>query len=110
MTWSVALRRSVRGRMPWRLRRRRAGHGNLNPVLQLDLARGHDLLTGLQPAADRDLVVPARPGLDRRAHRLEDRLALGVLAVLTDHIDAVAIERVLDCGLRHHHCTRLWRQ
>ena len=67
--------------------------------------------------ADVDLAVSGDGIASQRQRRfevarvlLEDRLAGGVLAVLADHIDAVAIERVVDRGFGQHRDVGLGRQ
>src|ERR1051326_8034530 len=70
---------SLRGRGCRGLRRRIAADDDRRAVLQLDLAGGDDLVAGLYSRQDRDVVGPARPGLDRSAEGLELRLAVGIL-------------------------------
>src|ERR1700751_3679232 len=58
---------------------------------------------GFGAVEDRYVVAPPCSGFYRGAHRLEDRVPLGVLAVLADHVNTVAVERIVDGGLRQPH-------
>src|SRR6516162_5464169 len=102
--------KSVLSQSRWRLWRGIAADRDLRSVLDFDLTRGDDLLARFDTLEDSHLPADPRPGFDRSAHRLEDRLAIGVLAVLANHIDAIAVERVIDGGLRQHHDIGLQRQ
>jgi len=106
----VASGPSIRRWVSGRLRRRRPGDGDLDAVLELYLTGGDNPQPRLQSVDDRHLAVPARSGLDRGANRFEDRFSLPVRAVLSDHIDAVAVERVVDRGLGEDDHVRLRRQ
>ena len=82
--------------------RRLAGDDDRRAVLQFDLAGRDDRVARLDAGQHRDLAVPALAGLDRGAERLQQRLAVGVRAVLAHDIDAVAVQRVIDRGLGQH--------
>src|SRR5262245_4554239 len=69
-------------------------------VAQLEHPRGHDLLAGLEPREDRDLVAAAGPDLDELlAHALVGLAAVLVLQ-LRDDEDRVAVGSVIDRGRR----------
>src|SRR5438128_8107888 len=110
MTWTLApcLHVSVFETLLWRRVRRRwwrrvGAHDDRCAVLQLDLAGGDDTIAGADPGEDGHLAAPAGAGLDRRAERLDDRLPAGILALLADHIDAVAVEPEVDRRLGQDH-------
>ena len=65
---------------------------------------------GLSPSRIATLSPQRVPVLTGVRIALRIGLPLGVLAVLADHIDAVAVERVVDRGLRQHHLSGSRRQ
>src|SRR3954447_11588182 len=86
-----------------------AGDGDRRPVLQLELARAHDEIAGLDAAYQGDVAAEGRPRLDEGLDRLMLGLAVGVLAVLLHHEHRIAVERPVDGGFRDGHHVRLRR-
>src|SRR5262249_10668243 len=70
---------------------------------ELVLPAHNDGIARLQPLEDGHLVIEALAGLDEAAHRAQHRLALRVLrlGVFAQHEDRVAVERIVDGGLRY---------
>src|SRR5271156_3575213 len=109
LTIAIAGTRSVPCQSGRRLRRGLVTDCDLRAVLDFHLTCGDHPFARFEALEYDHLAADPRPGLDRSAHRLELRMAIGVLAVLTDDVDAVAVERVLDGGLGQHHHVGLRR-
>src|SRR3990167_3368415 len=80
----------------------------MGTVIQLQLAGGHYLLTGLQAFADHYLAFAALAGVDEAALDHQFGLAFGVFdhlvvftLLLVNHVHRVAIQGVGDGGFRY---------
>src|SRR3954447_5364186 len=102
---AVSVARRLRGN--WGRRIGRDGDGGAR--LQLELADRDDTVSGLQALQDLRPSVDPLAGLHEGAHRAEAGLAVFLFLIGHD-VDGIAVQRVVDRGLRHGDHCRVVRQ